>query len=238
MIDTAFILGAGLGTRLRPLTERTPKPLLPIGGKPMICHAMDRLIKAGIKQFIINTHHCANAYAEVFPDGTYRGCPIKFVYEPILLDTGGGLKNIEPFWGTSTESIFVYNGDIFAMPDLSNLARVHTAGQSEVTLLLRSQGEPCNVRLGDSGSVLDMRGRLGRDDGKACLFTGIYIVHRNFLKTLEPGKVESVVEGFLRRIIARPDSIQGLLDDSGFWYDLGTVVDYERVKEAYSDVNF
>ena len=79
---TAFLLGAGLGTRLRPLTENCPKPLLPIGGKPMICHAMDALIALGIKRFIINTHHAAAVYKEKFPDGNYRGVPVTLVHEP------------------------------------------------------------------------------------------------------------------------------------------------------------
>ncbi|HQP25897.1 MAG TPA: sugar phosphate nucleotidyltransferase, partial [Smithellaceae bacterium] len=72
-INTAFILGAGLGTRLRPLTENTPKPLLPIGGRPIITYAMEHLREAGVKRFIVNTHHCAQKYAEAFPEGSWQG---------------------------------------------------------------------------------------------------------------------------------------------------------------------
>ena len=88
-IKTAFILGAGLGTRLRPLTENTPKPLLPIGGKPIITYAMEHLRAIGVQRFIVNTHHCAEKYAEAFPKGNWQGIPITFRHEPILSGYSG-----------------------------------------------------------------------------------------------------------------------------------------------------
>ena len=90
-INTAFILGAGLGTRLRPLTENTPKPLLELGGHPIITYAMEHLRSIGVKRFIINTHHCAKKYTEVFPENSWKGIPITFRHERILLDTAGGI---------------------------------------------------------------------------------------------------------------------------------------------------
>ena len=92
---TAFILGAGLGTRLRPLTEKCPKPLLKIGGRPIITYAMDHLMKVGVDRFIVNTHHASEIYLEAFPDRGWGGVPIIFRHEPVLLETAGGLKNIE-----------------------------------------------------------------------------------------------------------------------------------------------
>src|SRR5664280_2153612 len=82
-INTAFILGAGLGTRLRPLTENIPKPLLEIGGRPIITYAMAHLRAVGVQRFIVNTHHCAEKYAKAFPDGNWQGIPITFRYEPV-----------------------------------------------------------------------------------------------------------------------------------------------------------
>ncbi len=230
MIHTAFILGAGLGTRLRPLTEKCPKPLLPIGGQPIICHAMDRLLAAGIERFIINTHHCASVYDEIFPDHRYRGHEVVLVHEPVLLDTGGGLKNIEPFLGEAEKSLLVYNGDIFAEPDLRGLMENHAAHpEAEATLLLRSGGHPLNVRCNRHGVITDMRGRLEARDGTACLFAGIYCARRKFFAAMEKNKIESVVEVMLRRIVAEPGSVRGWIDNSGHWHDLGTVVEYERV---------
>src|SRR5512143_2858304 len=107
---TAFILGAGLGTRLRPLTERCPKPLLEVGRRPIVTYAMDHLLTAGVDRLIVNTHHCPEAYPETFPDSQWRGIPIMFRYEPTLLDTAGGLKNIEDLLDEDG-AIFCYNGD-------------------------------------------------------------------------------------------------------------------------------
>src|SRR4030043_2270446 len=108
---TAFILAAGLGTRLLPLTERSPKPLLEIKGRPIITYVMDHLLNVGVDRFIVNTHHLPEVYFEKFPDKQWRGVPILFRHEPILLDTAGGLKKIEDFLGEGRAIIF-YKGDV------------------------------------------------------------------------------------------------------------------------------
>ncbi|MDR0535705.1 MAG: NTP transferase domain-containing protein [Puniceicoccales bacterium] len=247
MITTAFVLGAGLGTRLRPLTDRMPKPLLPVAGKPMICHVFERLAEAGARRFIVNTHHCQEAYGAAFPDARWRGLPIQFVHEPVLLDTGGGLKNIEALLAPDDESLFIHNGDVYAAPPLRHLAALHAANRASATLLLRPGGPHPNVRFsaagdgapGDgcggiskAGVVLDLRGRLGATDGILATFTGVYCVRREFFGCLERGRIESVVEGFLRSIAAAPGSIRALLSDSGFWHDLGTLEDYEAARQG------
>ena len=95
MITQAFVLGAGLGTRLRPLTDDLPKPLIPIFQKPLITFALDHLIQAGVKSFVINTHHRAPAFQELFAEGSYREHSVQLVHEPEILGTGGGIKNVE-----------------------------------------------------------------------------------------------------------------------------------------------
>ena len=89
-LRTAFVLGAGLGTRLRPLTNDWPKPLLPIGGRPTITYAFEQLKALGVERVIINTHHRAERYDEAFPDNTWEGLELVFRHEPVLLETGGG----------------------------------------------------------------------------------------------------------------------------------------------------
>src|SRR5690242_12726955 len=98
-ITQAFVLGAGLGTRLRPLTDDLPKPLVPIFQKPLITFAFDHLIAFGIEKFIVNTHHLPERFAETFLENSYREIPITFVHEPVRLETGGGIKNIESLLG-------------------------------------------------------------------------------------------------------------------------------------------
>jgi len=227
-INTAFILGAGLGTRLRPLTEDTPKPLLKIGGRPIITYAMEHLRAVGIKRFIVNTHHCAEKYAQVFPEGHWQGIPITFRHEPVLLDTAGGIKNIEDLI-TQDERIIVYNGDIVTNLPLEPLIEKHFERKTIVTLALRSTGPLLNVHVDREGFVCDMRHILKNEGVKSCQFAGIYVVEKSFLNRLTAGKIESIVLPLLEMIKENPRSVGGVVIDDGFWHDVGTIEEYEKL---------
>ncbi|MDM7985927.1 MAG: nucleotidyltransferase family protein [Smithella sp.] len=229
-INTAFILGAGLGTRLRPLTDNIPKPLLEIGGYPIITYAMGHLRAVGIKRFIVNTHHCAEKYAQTFPENNWKGIPIIFRHEPILLDTAGGIKNIENLIAED-ERIIVYNGDIITNMPIELLIRKHFELQTSVTLALRSTGPLLNVNVDKNGFVCDMRHILKNEGVKKCLFAGIYIVEKDFLKRLTAGKIESIVFPLLEMIKENPRSVGSVVIDDGLWYDVGTVQEYEKLKK-------
>jgi mannose-1-phosphate guanylyltransferase len=229
-IKTAFILGAGLGTRLRPLTENMPKPLLPIGGRPMITYAMEHLRDIGVHRFIVNTHHCPEKYHEAFPDGSWQGMPVTFRHEPVLLDTAGGIKNIEDLIAQD-ERIFVYNGDIMTNLPLAPLIARHFELQTEVTLALRSSGPLTNINIDSAGFICDMRNILHNRGIQTCLFAGIYVLETSFLRRLTAGKVESIVLPLIESIRGNPASIGGAVLDEGFWYDLGTVKEYNTLHQ-------
>ncbi len=229
-IRTAFILGAGLGTRLRPLTQHLPKPLLPVGGRPIITYAMEHLRTAGVERFIINTHHCPEKYREAFPESRWGNIPIIFRHEPVLLDTAGGIKNIEDLIGQDRR-IIVYNGDIITNLPLEPLLKRHAELCTEATLALRSRGPLTNVRIDSRGFICDMRDALHNPGVQSCLFAGIYVLETAFLRRLTLGKIESIVLPLVESIRQNPRSVGGIVIDEGFWHDLGTMEEYTTLRD-------
>lgn len=225
---SAFILGAGLGTRLRPLTEELPKPLVPVWNRPLIDYAMEHLIgDLAASRFLVNTHHCPEKYDETYPGGDYRGRPLSFRHEPVLLDTAGGLDNIRD-WIPADQSIVIYNGDILTDLPLQKAWQRHVESGDLATLILRSEGEELRVGYdANTGRIVDLRGALRPEWKDRFQFTGIYFLSPEFLSFLHPGAIESIVFPLLRAI-EKGASIAGVVIDEGIWSDLGE-------RESYLD---
>ena len=218
---SAFILGAGLGTRLRPLTDDLPKPLVPVWNRPLIHHAMDHLIAdLGVTRFLVNTHHCSDRYGEWFPEGKYRETKVSFRHEPVLLDTAGGLDNIRD-WIPADQSFAIYNGDILTDLPLEQAWRAHLDSGNLATLILRSSGDELRVGYdAGTGRIVDLRGALRPEWEERYQFTGIYFVSPEFLPFLKVGEIESIVFPLLRAIEAGA-AVGGIVVDEGIWSDLG-----------------
>lgn len=225
---TAFLPGAGLGTRLLPLTEQLPKPLIPVFNKPLVEYQLDHLIARGWERFIINTHHQPGCWRQQFGgdgfEAAYRGHPVHFRHEPVLLETGGGLKNVEDLAGG--EDLLLCNADTLHDFDVQRLAEVHRREGNFVTMGLRSSGGPLHVQWEpQSGRVLDIRNTLGVRDGSSFLFTGVYMVSPEIYSWIEPGAIVSVIPVFLS-LLRAGKKIGGVLLDDGLWLDLGTPESY------------
>lgn len=226
MITQAFVLGAGLGTRLRPLTGHCPKPLIPVANRPLLTYAFDHLRGAGVERFVVNTHWRADAYPRLFATPEWRGAPILFREEkPAVLETAGGIKNVEdllrgePFW--------VYNGDILSTLPLAPALRAHRDAGNEVTLILRSKDGPLHAAFDEkTGRILDLGARLGHPG--AFLFTGIYLVEPAFLARIPAAAKLSVIPVFIDMIRAGA-RLGGVVIDDGAWFDLGSREQYLAV---------
>jgi NDP-sugar pyrophosphorylase family protein len=157
-ITQAFVLAAGLGTRLRPLTEELPKPLIPIFQKPLVTFALDHLIGVGVNRFVINTHRLRESFQNFFAAREYAGFPTTLVHEPDLLETGGGIKNAENHLGS--EPFLTYSGDILTDINLQRLIDEHFRCGNDVTLALRHTGLASAVALRDH-RVVDISNRYG-----------------------------------------------------------------------------
>ena len=238
MMKTAFVLGAGLGTRLRPITDTLPKPMVPVWGKPLITFAFDHLIaELNIERFIVNTHHCPEAYHEAFPDQRYRGRELIFRNEPVLLDTGGGIANIRDLV-PKDESLIIYNGDILADFPLAPLRTAHHVGGDEgTTLAVRTSGPSLQVGIDISdGKIHDIRGILSKENHVSTdrltntQFTGVYIMGPAALAALPPAdEPYSIVREWMTGIRNGKNPCACVIDD-GQWHDLGTI---DALKEAH-----
>jgi NDP-sugar pyrophosphorylase family protein len=223
MLRTAFVLGAGLGTRLKSLTARRPKPLIPVMNRPLIESAFDRLIGIGVERLIVNTHWRAERYAEFFPSGSYRGAELIFREEtPEILETAGGIWNVRDLLGS--EPFIVFNGDILTTLRLDPAIETHRASGNEVTMILRTSGGPLQVAC-DGSRVLDIGGRVDAGAGPRFLFTGIYIVSPEFIRRIPPAEKISVVPIFCAMIRAGA-RLGGIVLDDGHWWDLGNRESY------------
>jgi NDP-sugar pyrophosphorylase family protein len=230
-VKQAFVLGAGIGERLKPLTEQLPKPLVPVFHRPLITYAFDHLISAGVSRLVVNTHHIPEAYAKAFPEQSYKGTPIQFRNEsPVRLETAGGIANVRDLLGN--EPFLVYNGDILTDLPLKPLLTEHRENGNLITLVLRSHGPSLHIAFDPRrGLVTDIRNKLGTGDEGKYLFTGIYACDPAIHDWITPGKVESVIPIFLNMIRAGA-KLGAVVIDQGSWWDLGSRTAYLSAHSA------
>jgi mannose-1-phosphate guanylyltransferase len=229
-IATAFVMGAGMGKRLRPLTLVRPKPLIPIFGKPLITFALDHLCAAGVESFVINTHHLAGQFDDLFVDEVYAGRSVKLVHEPELLETGGGIKNAEAWIGE--EPFIVYSGDILTDLDVESLIEEHFRRGNDVTLALRNTGLAAGLTLSAHGRVTHIKTRhrhAGSYD-----FANVSVWNPGIFRRIPTGRKISFIP-ILTDWIGKNGKIGGVVLNDREWFNIGSRADYLAVHRTISE---
>ena len=170
----ALIFAAGRGERMRPLTDTTPKPLLPVGGKPLVVWHLQRLAAAGIRYVVINTSHLAAQFPATLGDGSRWGLRIRYSYEgDTALETGGGMLNALPLLGN--EPFLAINGDVYCDVDFATLP-AEPQGLAHLLLV----DNPAHHPAGDF--ALDAQGVVHDADAAKLTFSGIGVYRRELLQ--------------------------------------------------------
>jgi NDP-sugar pyrophosphorylase family protein len=228
------VLTAGLGTRLRPLTDVRAKPAIPVAGEPMVRRIIAWLAANGVADLVLNLHHLPDTLTAVVGDGSDLGVRVRYSWEqPVVLGSAGGPRQALPIVGA--ETFLLVNGDTLTDLDLRPLADAHAAGRALVTLALVPNREPRRyggVRLDPEGRVIGFAARGGAAEG--CYhFIGVQMAHADAFRSLAAGMaVNSIGGAYDALIAAHPGSICGYVCDARFW-DVGTALDYWNTSIAF-----
>jgi len=221
----AFVLAAGFGTRLQPLTDTLPKPLIPVLNVPSLCYSLFLLKRAGISKAIINIHHHQENIRRFFDEHDFGGLEIVLSEERDILGTGGGLKKCEALLGG--EEFVLINSDIISDIDLRSLIDTHRRSGTGGTLALYET--PLARQIGHigvkDGRVLDFRNRRGTGLDSSFIYTGTAVLSPAIFRHLESGYSGIVETGF-----------NGLVENEGLafyvhkglWQDIGTLPNFYR----------
>jgi NDP-sugar pyrophosphorylase family protein len=227
----AMILAAGLGTRLRPLTNDRPKALVEIAGRTLLEITVARLRQFGIREIIVNVHHFADKMIEYLQSKNNFGIRIEVSREDILLDTGGGLKKAAWFFleeGPVAAPFIVHNVDVISNIDLGQLVAFHQQKQALATLAVQ-QRETSRYLLFDEQMqlcgrrfVIENKMEIVRpaQQQHEMAFTGIHVASPRLLKMIDEEGVFSIIQTYLR-LAGREEKIVGSRVDGAYWRDLG-----------------
>jgi mannose-1-phosphate guanylyltransferase len=240
----AMVLAAGLGTRLRPLTNDRPKALVAVAGRTLLEITLARLREFGIRDVIINVHHYADMVIDHVKAAGNFGMNLAFSREDILLDTGGGLKQAAWFLsGNSSaadEPFLLHNVDVISTIDLARMVDAHNKGRALATLavqerttsrylLFDQQLQLCGRRL-----VKEQKTEMVRpvQQSTELAFTGIHVISPRIFSLLSEEGVFSIVPAYLR-LAAQGEKVLGFRADEYYWRDLGRP---ENVRQAEQDI--
>ncbi len=223
-----IILAAGKGTRMLPLTDALPKPLLTVTGVPLLEIAAEKLLRSGASRLHVNLYHLGGMIRE-YAGG--KGWPVVFHEEEELLDTGGGIGNMAGDL-RDADHVLLHNGDVLSSFGFDEAFEYHIGQKAMVTMILMNAGEggrtpPAAVTVDAAGAVLDI-GRPPPDGSRALGYTGMAIISGEALRYF-PGEKKGLVPVLLEMISDRPGSVAGFdasSIDAAVWGEIGSPSSY------------
>jgi NDP-sugar pyrophosphorylase family protein len=232
----AMVLAAGLGTRLRPLTDTRPKALVEIGSRTLLEITLSRLRSFGVRDVIINVHHFAEMIVDYLHANANFGMHLEISREDMLLDTGGGLKRAAWFFDTA-DPFILHNVDVISTIDLESMIQAHIRDAALATLAVKQRessryllfddhNQLCGRRRGSETELLRAAGNV-----EPLAFCGIHVISPRLLGMLKEEGAFSIVDVYLR-LAAAGEKIVAFRADQYYWRDLGRI---ESVRQAEQD---
>jgi len=236
----AMILAAGLGSRLRPLTNDRPKALVEVAGKSLLEITLRRLSEFGIREVIVNVHHFADMVVDYLKQHDSFGMRVEISHEDGLLDTGGGLKKAAWFFQGGEEPFVLHNVDVISTIDLQRMVEFHQQSNPLATLAVQDrqtsryllfdpQDRLCGRRTGPDGKPELVTNAL---ETKGLAFSGVHVISSRLLGLMTEEGVFSIIKTYLR-LAAEGESICAFRADEYDWRDLGKP---ENVEQAAKDL--
>ncbi|ANW19926.1 NDP-sugar synthase [Streptomyces clavuligerus] len=223
----AILLVGGKGTRLRPLTVNTPKPMVPAAGVPFLTHQLARARAAGVEHIVLATSYLAEVFEPYFGDGSSLGLHLEYVTEEEPLGTGGAIRNVaHRLHSGPDDPVLIFNGDILTGLDIPALVEVHRASGAEVSLHLTRVPDPRAFGLVPTDATGRVTAFLEKPQTPEEIVTdqinaGAYVFRRSVIDTIPAGRPVSVERETFPELLAAGAHLQGMVD-STYWLDLGT----------------
>ncbi|TPQ20167.1 sugar phosphate nucleotidyltransferase [Streptomyces sporangiiformans] len=223
----AILLVGGKGTRLRPLTVHTPKPMVPAAGVPFLTHQLARARAAGVEHIVLATSYLAEVFEPYFGDGSSLGLHIEYVTEVEPLGTGGAIRNVASrLHSAPDDPVLIFNGDILTGLDIKALVATHQSSGADVSLHLTCVEDPRAYGLVPTDASGRVQAFLEKPQTPEEIVTdqinaGAYVFRRSTIDTIPAGRPVSVERETFPELLAAGAHLQGMVD-STYWLDLGT----------------
>jgi dTDP-glucose pyrophosphorylase len=228
---TAVVMSGGLGTRLAPLTDNCPKPLLPLGGKPILSHIIEHLQSQGIHHYVLSVNHLAHMIVDHYDDGSQWECFIDYVHETQRLGTGGSLSLLDP--ETLSDPFLCLNGDVLNDVDIGALRDTHVNNEWDATMVVRQHTYTVPYGVVD----VEADGRFVQIREKPVtslqINAGIYMLSKSTLDVVPRDQYYDLPSMFAELPAAGRSG--GTYVHAGRWIDIGTATEYARAKAIFDD---